>query len=90
MLQQPPVRGGLGVVELVDDDHLEVLRGQTLDAVRRQALDAGKDMPPPLRAAASDVQLAERAVGEDLAVGAEGLSEDLLAVGDEQQARSAG
>ncbi len=44
-------------------------------------------MLPALGAGAADVQLSERGVGEHLAVGPQGLLQDLLAVRDEQQRR---
>jgi hypothetical protein len=88
VLEEPFVGRRLGVVELVDDDDVEVVGWDPVHPVGRQRLDAGEDVLPALRPSAADVELAERAVGEHLAVGAQRLLEDLLAVRDEQQARA--
>lgn len=76
------------MVELIDDDHVEVLRRELLHAVRREALHAREDVAPPLRSLTADVQLAEGAVGQHLPVGPQRLLQDLLSVGDEQQRRA--
>lgn len=76
---------GLCVVELVDHQHLVGVRGDVLHAVGGERLDAGENVLPPLRPSPTHIQLAEVAVGQDLPVGPQGLLEDLLPVGHEQQ-----
>ena len=87
VIEDAAVRRGLGVVELVDHDHLEGIRGKAVEAV--QALNACEDVAPEVGCLPVDVQLTEGAVGEDLAVGTQGLVEDLFAVRDKQQRRAA-
>ena len=86
VVEKPPIGRRLGVVELVDDDDVERVGGDLGDAAGER-LDAGEDVSPLARDVPADIQLAEGAVAEDLAVGAQRLLEDLLAVGDEEQAR---
>lgn len=83
-LEQAPVRRGLRVVELVDHHDLERVPGEVPHVVRRQALHAREHVPPPLGPPTVDVQLAEGTVAEDLAVSAQRLLQDFLAVGHEQ------
>src|SRR3546814_14491192 len=51
-----------------------------------QALERGEDVLEPCRLRAADPLLAEGGVAQGVAEGGEALVEDLLAVGDEQQA----
>src|SRR5581483_10248598 len=77
----------LGMVKLVDNDHFEMVRRDRFDAVSRQRLDGCEDMPPLLGARTADVQLPEGRLVQNMAKGGEALFEDLLAVGDEEQAQ---
>ena len=61
--------------------------GMLLNAVRRQRLNAGEHMSPPLGSRPSDVKLAEAWVSEDLSIGPQGLLENFLAMGDKEQRR---
>ena len=70
VVEEPSVGGRLGVVELVDDDDIEGIRGDLGDAAGER-LDAGEDVPPLARDVSADVQLTERAVTENLAVSAQ-------------------
>ena len=80
------VRRGGGVVELVDDHHVEVIGREVGQAAGVEALDRGEDVLEALRPGAADPLLAEGGVAQGVAEGGEALVEDLLAVGDEQQA----
>jgi hypothetical protein len=62
VLEQRDVRLGSGVVELVDDHHVEVLRIERLEARRAEALDRREDVLEPIGARATDPELAERRV----------------------------
>src|SRR6478736_4511148 len=88
MIEDSSISAGLSVVELVDDDDLKGIRRDVLDAVRGERLHAGKDVLPPLRSGAADVQLAEGTVCQNLAVGPQRLLQDFAAMGDKQQAWS--
>ncbi len=72
-------------MKLVDDYDVEVIRWNVLAAVGRERLDAGEDMLPPLGPGAVDILLPERAVVQCLAIGAQGLVEDLAPMGHEEQ-----
>lgn len=86
VVEQPPVGGSLGVMELINDDDVVGVGRHGGDVTGMEGLDAGVDMPPVLRFVTADQQLAERAVAEGLAEGAAGLGEDPLAVRHEEEA----
>src|SRR3546814_16093980 len=75
-----------GVVERVDDHHVEVIGREVSQPAGAQALDRGVDVLEPCRLRAADPLLAEGGVAQGVAEGGEALVEDLLAVGDEKQA----
>ena len=83
-LEQATVARRGGVVELVDDDHVEVLRTQARDRLLGQRLDHREDVRTAGDSAAA-MNLAERAVAQHGAERRAALLEDSLAVGDEQQ-----
>ncbi len=56
-----------------------------VDAVGRQRLNAGKDVLPAFGSCTTDIELAEVGVTQDLAVGPQGLLEDLATVRHEEQ-----
>ena len=56
------VRGGGGVVELVDDHHVEVIRRQGVEVAGVQTLDRGEDVIEPRWSRTADPLLAERRV----------------------------
>ena len=72
------------MVELVDDDDVEGVRRDLLEPLLAQRLDHREDVAPVGDPAAA-VDLAERPVAQDRAVGRQRLPQDLLAVRDEQQ-----
>ncbi len=84
-VEHRPIRGGFGVVELVDDDHVERRRLEVVGAQRVQRLDAGEDVGTFGRLVPTDQLLAEAAVEQRFAERPAGLVEDLLAVGNEQE-----
>ena len=72
------------VVELVDHDHVEVIRSEPVQGSSVQGLDAGEEMRPALRDLPT-VQETRRSSGhQDVLVGPQGLLQDLFAVGDEE------
>jgi hypothetical protein len=77
-----------GVVELVDDHHVEVIAGQRVEVGRVEALDRREDVLEARRPGTADPLLAERRVAEARSGTSRALVEDLLAVRDEQQARA--
>jgi hypothetical protein len=86
-LEDALVGGRGGVVELIDDDDVEVVRRQCVEVGGAEALDRGEDVVEPGRARAADPFLAERGVAHRIAERRQALVEDLFAVGDEQQTR---
>src|SRR5882757_4898518 len=74
-------------MELVDDDDVEVVRCQLFQASDVEGLDACEYVVPGLWLLAAIEQFSEGGVIEDLLIHAQGLLEDLLAVGHEQQSR---
>ena len=85
MIKQPAVGAGLGVVELVDDDDVVCGGRDVADARGGQRLNACEDMLPPFRTRATDIQLREVGVVQHLAVGPQGLLQNLPAVRNEKQ-----
>lgn len=76
------------MVELIDDDHGVPVGRDPVHPVRGEGLNAGEHVLPPFGPGAGDVQLAEVHVVEDLAIGAQRLLQDLLAVRHEEQGRA--
>jgi hypothetical protein len=87
VVEQRLVAGSRRVVELVDDDHVEVLPDDVGDIAGGEALDRGEHVVPAGRTLAADPSLAEGAVTQDVTKRRAALVQDLAAVGDEQQAR---
>jgi len=81
------VAGGGGVVELIDDHHIERVRRQVRRIQPSERLHRGEHMAPLAGALAVHQQLAEGAIAQHLAKGGEALLQDLAPVGHEQQAR---
>jgi hypothetical protein len=81
MVEHPRVRGRGGVVELVDDDDVEVLRRQRHETARVQALNRREDVLVPRGPGPADPLLAERRAPERVTKRRETLVQDLLAVG---------
>ncbi len=75
------------MVELIDDDDVEEVRFQLLNAEGGQRLDRGEDVFPLTGVCAPRLKFAEGAVLHHVAVRAHGLVEDFLAVRDEEQFR---
>lgn len=88
VLQEGPVRRGGRVVELVHDDHVEVTGLQVREAAGGEALDGREDVLEPARPRAAGPQLAERPVAQRVTEGEPALLQDLLTMGDEQEARA--
>jgi hypothetical protein len=76
------VAAGCGMVELVDDDVVELVGGEVVEACR-QRRDAGEDHAGVASLLCPEVQ-AERLSWLHLAEGVAALAQDLFAVGDEQ------
>src|SRR4051812_18090114 len=73
---------------LVDDDVAVVVGAKAIDeAGRRGALDRREQVLVRARLDAPDQQLAERGILKDIAERAARLVEELLAMGEEQEAR---
>ena len=83
MFEQVPVGVGRGVVELVDDDDIEVVRREMAQVP--QTLHGREHVLELHRPAAVAPHLSERSVAQVLAERRTGLLEQFLAVGDEQQ-----
>ena len=87
VVEDPLVGGRGGVVELVDDHDVEVVRAPSASSSAAvKALDRGEDVVESGRARSADPFLAERGVAQRVAECGQALVEDLLAMGDEQQA----
>ena len=84
MPEQPVVRLRRGVMELVDNHNIERVRDDLLESRLLKRLDHREDVMT-LGDPSSAVKLPEGAVAQDRAIGRERLSQDLLAVGNEQQ-----
>ncbi len=74
------------MVELVDDHDVEVIRSQRVELGGVQALDRGEDVVESGRARSTHPLLAERGIAQRVAERGQALVEDLLAMGNEQQA----
>lgn len=83
-LEEPLVACRGGVMELVDDKDVEGVGIEPLDSLGRERLDHREDVLA-LGDPAAAVDLAEGAVAQHRAVGRQRLSQDLLAVGDEEE-----
>jgi hypothetical protein len=77
--------GAAGVVELVDDDHIERVRRNAIEIDALQRLHGCEHVLPFVGTMAVDVQLTEGAIAEDMPERDQRLLEDLLAMGDEQE-----
>ena len=73
-------------MELVDDDHVEMPRIEGRQPRGIEALDRGEDLLEPLRALPRDPELPEGGIAQRLPEGRPALGQDLLPMGDEQQA----
>src|SRR3954468_16195296 len=86
MLEQGFVRRRGGVVKLVDDDDVEVLRVDLPNIRRVQTLNRREDVLEARRPLATHPLLPEASVAEGVPEYLPALVEDLLAVGDKEQA----
>ena len=85
--EEVAVRGGGRVVHLVDDDVVEVVRrGQGREVLAIERLDRHEDVVAPARQLAPAAELAEVVIPEDPLEAGEALLEDLLAMGDVEEA----
>ena len=89
MIEDAPVRRCGGVVELVDDHDIEVIRWQRIEITGMEALYRCEDVVEPCRSCTAYPLLSERRVAQCVPERGQALIEDLLAVGYEQQSRSA-
>jgi hypothetical protein len=84
MLQQAVIRSGGRVMELIDHDHVECIRGDPLQLYFAQRLDHRKHMSalsdPP-----TAMLLTEGTVAQNRSIRRKRLVQNLLAVRDEQQ-----
>jgi hypothetical protein len=88
VLEQSAVRGGLRVVELVHDHHVERARIHCPQVDPGEGLDGGKDMAPLFGAVPVDVELAELPVSQHRPEDVAALLQDLPAVRDEEETRT--
>ncbi len=72
------------VVELVDDDHVEVIWCQVIEVAGVEALDRGEDVIEPPRSRSANPHLTEGRLPEGVAEGGGAGVEDLLGVSDEE------
>ncbi len=86
-VQQPAVRRGRGVVELVHDDHVEVVGRDGVHAAGVERLDGREHVLELPRPPAPHPLLAEARVPEGVGERGAALRQDLLPVGDEEEAR---
>src|SRR5688500_9869513 len=86
MAEQPLVCQGASAVELIDDYHVESIRLEPIQAHLRERLHGPKDMAPLVGHVASNIQLAELPVAQDLTKHVETLSQDFLPMGHEEKA----
>jgi hypothetical protein len=86
VLQQSVIRLRCGVVELVNDDHIEVITGKVVEIHPVQTLNRRKNVLKVGRSASANPLLAETGVAERMAKGRLTLIEDLLAMGNKEQA----
>ena len=84
LVHDDAVRRCRGVVELVDDDHVEVVGRQMLEPPRRQALDRRENVVERRGAQTADPFLAEGVVTHHMAERRHALVEDLLSMRDEE------
>jgi len=87
VIEPAAVAGGGGVVELIHDHHLEALGGDLSEGAIGERLHRGEHMAPLAGHRAIHIQLPEGGIAQYLAEGGQGLQQDLLAVGDQQQRR---
>ena len=87
MIEDPFVRRRRGVMELIDDDDVEVVRRECIEVDRVQTLDRREDVIEASRSCSADPLLTEGRIAQRVAERREALVKDLLAVGDEQQPR---
>ena len=88
LLQERRVGTGSGVVELVHDHDVEVVRLEAVEPSRVQALDGGEHVLELAGTAAAYPELAEGVVAQALPKRRQALGEDLLAMSHEQEAGS--
>ena len=87
VVEQPPIRRGRGMVELIDDDDVEVIGREVLQVAGVQALHRGEDVLEVVRSCTADPFLAEGSVPDGVPEGGQALIQDLITVCDEQQTR---
>jgi hypothetical protein len=86
VFEQSSVGARLGVVELVDDDDVEVTGIELGEVKLVERLHGAEHVPPLAGPLAADKQLAEIALAQHVPEGRQALGQQLLAVGDEQEA----
>lgn len=90
VIEPAAVAGGGGVVELVHDHDVESVGGDLGQIALGEGLHRGEHMAPLAGHLTIHVELAEGGIAQHLAEGGQGLLQDLLAVGDQQQRRRLG
>ena len=85
VLEQPPVRRGLGVMELVHDHDVEAAGWQTVEVDSGERLHRSEDVSTLVGLLAIDVELTEGSVAQHGAEDVTALGQNLLAVRDEEQ-----
>jgi hypothetical protein len=76
------------VMEFIDDHDIEVLRVQRIQPRGGDALNRGEDVLEVFWSFSADPEFAERVVSQGVPEGGQALTENLFAVGDEEQASS--
>ena len=84
MVEELAVGRGRGVMELVDDDNVEMIRFEMIEVSGMQALDRREYVVEALGAGSSDPLLAKACVTQRVAESPHTLIQDLFAVGDEK------
>ena len=85
VVQNCAVGRSFGVVELINDDDLKMVRCNLGQALAMQRLDAREDMVPLGRLFTAEEELAKAGSAKNLAVRPLGLGENLTPVGNEKQ-----
>ncbi len=84
VVKQLPVCVGLGMMKLIDNDNIELIR-RALDKVPVDRLNRGEHVRPGIRALGADVAFSKSVVPENLTEHVQTLPQDLVAVGDKQE-----
>ena len=87
MVDECFVRIRSGVVEFIDDQHIEPIGIQMLEVGNGEALDGGEHVLERIRLLSINPELAKCRVAQRVAESEKTLVQDFLAVGDKQQSR---